>query len=298
MRRGLRLGVGEKFVTLTVPHLDPVQDAEILAKSYGRFRESLIRYLCKYRGYHRKEARRLSYVRVMECTPGTRDDGHAHLHLWMLAPFIDKRLIAVLWWCALPWAYRQRATWVPMEAPGTPNIAAYDRAAIMHRVGSDTHMPLLSVDVQAVHGDDVANELIKYLVKNRKEGEWIDPQIEAELYEAMDGRRSVSTSRGFWGDLQESPHCEHCGCVGEGYHVHPELTEDAKMALERQIRGQRTVRGPPGATSFLDTPVINPTARETIAEFDEACGETGSPDSHWVREPGWSRGAVDTRPGK
>lgn len=301
IRRPLPRGVSEKFVTLTSPHIHPVEDARMLSQAFGRFREGLVRYLAKYRGMSKRQARRLAYVRVLEITPGNAGGGHAHLHLWAMLPFVDKRVLAVLWWRALPYDYREACRWVPLD---TTNLDRRDMRAIHYRIRNrapvcsradaktdiSLEIPYPSVDIQAV-GDDVASELIKYLVKNRKAGEFIPSEIEAELYQAMDGRRSVATSRGFWTDVQPVAHCQECGTVGD-CDIRLTLNATGQAALDRAVR---QTRGPPRETSFLDTEGISPSVLEITREFDAVCHEEGTPDSSWRHHPGWARRSVDTR---
>lgn len=295
LRRGQPLGVSEKFVTLTIPHIEPVQDARVLTEAFGRFREMLMRYLIKYRGIEKRRARRLAYVRVLELTPGSERDGHAHLHLWAMLPFIDKRVLAVLWWRALPFEYRWRCAWVELD--GSITLSESDRKAIGRRLqgtsrpSGNAAIPYPSVDIQGVT-DGVANELIKYLVKNRKDGEYIEPELEAELYQAMDGRRAVSTARGFWTDVCSLSECAECGVLGERFEVRLELSP---TGLTRLDESARQARAPPPDTSFVHTRGISPSVVETLREFDESCAQTGSFDSSWRDEPGWARNGCDPR---
>lgn len=289
------------MLTLTVPHCDPVMDAEVLAKTWRRFIAGLRRYLRKYRGYSKTQLRRCVYVRVLELTPGTADDGHAHLHIWIVAPYIDKRVIAGLWWRALPYEYQARIGTVPLERKG---LAPGDELALRRRnaLSPDDRLRYPNVDILGVTDDRVALEIIKYLVKNRKEGEWIEPDVEGDLLMAMEGRRAVSASRGFWTDARGPASCPECGVIGEGFIGEPIPHGEPLSPVGRPHRDDRRLagmgRGPPDRASFVHTGLISARTREILADFDQECAETGSPDSHWVNEPGWTRGCVDTRPRK
>ena len=302
---GLPAGCSEKFLTLTIPHIDPVQDAETLARSWRRFRAGLVRYLKTYLGYTPAAIRRCIYLRVMELTPGTSDDGHAHLHLWAVLPFVDKRVIAGLWWRALPFEYQQRVAWVPLKREG---LAKRDELALRRRdaISADDCLAYPSVDVQSVHDDAVAMEIIKYLVKNRKEGDYIPADVEADLYMALEGRRAVAASRGFWTDRKAPAVCEHCGSVGEGFDgfragadgEHGLCGSDSLEARECAAQLRAAARAPPSArTSFLDTQSISARTREMLRDFDEIAHEHGTPDSSHLDRDAWHLGMLDIRSG-
>jgi hypothetical protein len=135
----------------------------------------------------------VTYLRVLEWTPGTDGVGHPHFHLWMVSPFLRKRAVQVAW------------------------SRAWSRAAGVRR--------LCMVDVRRVEGDtmrdgdgatsSVAAELCKYLTKDwidGSAGERVSPSVFAQVWCALDGRRLRQSSAGFAsfevGVLKVCPSCE------------------------------------------------------------------------------------------
>lgn len=104
----------EKFVTLTVPHSGHAgSDVFELRRAFPELRASLGRYLLRkgstfgaLRGDAAKKLRSVPFWRSLEVTES--DDGHAHYHLWLLAPFIPKALLRHWWGRALSEDYRRK----------------------------------------------------------------------------------------------------------------------------------------------------------------------------------------------
>lgn len=110
-------------------------------------------------------------VRVLEWTPGADAKGHPHFYVWIFSPFINKALIDE-WW-----------------------------ADAIASAGYPTDGITIVVDIRAVDGDSsISSELIKYLTKDIDAcGNKIAPELYAEVYRALDGRRALQASRGVHG---------------------------------------------------------------------------------------------------
>ncbi len=67
-------------------------------------------------GESRRLVKLLRYCRVIEVTEGLAGEGHAHLHLWFLGPYIDQARIAHLWGESLSQGYRDKLWMVGIEA--------------------------------------------------------------------------------------------------------------------------------------------------------------------------------------
>jgi hypothetical protein len=169
----------EKLLTLTVPHHegDTVRGRiELVLAAWGYFLKSL-------NAWARTNRVELAWVRVLEWVLGHDGLGHPHIHVWIFSPFLPQNELTA-WW-----------------------RAALVRAGL--RRGDDER--LLDVDVREA-GDRVADELIKYLVKDiGAGGGYVDPAVFAEVYATLDGRRAVQGSRGFLGLGDGSAPCRHCG---------------------------------------------------------------------------------------
>jgi hypothetical protein len=177
-RRGGRWG--EKFLTLTAPHLPTQSVTErivIVLAAWARFLRRLNEFW-KERGVRSKH-----WFRVFEWTPGSDDRGHPHLHVWILSPFLPRDELE-RWW---------------REA-----LAEQIKGPMVERV---------IIDIREVHGESAERELIKYLTKDiTANGEKVAPEIYAEVYIALDGHRSSQASKGFMGKAKsEKQRCD-CGC--------------------------------------------------------------------------------------
>lgn len=86
---------GDKFLTLTIPHLaDDTVGTRIrrLQLAWPPFLKLLNAYL------RERVIRRVEWFRVIEWTIGTADQlGNPHLHLWVFAPYLDRELLVDLW---------------------------------------------------------------------------------------------------------------------------------------------------------------------------------------------------------
>lgn len=115
----------------------------------------------------------LSYLHVFEWTPGKHDGlGHPHMHVWMFSRFIEQATLELLW-----------------------------RKAYAHVTEQEwTDVPRLVVDVRAAR-PDVAHELVKYLTKDWEveagTAKRVRPEVFAEVYAELDGKRMRQSSAGF-----------------------------------------------------------------------------------------------------
>jgi hypothetical protein len=230
-----------------VPHSgDPAQDARELACACKRYRRALIAFLQNELGVP-KDLLRFPYVRVQEITAS--DGGHAHYHLWCFLPFIAQPIHSFLWSQALSEPYRRRAPIVRVESllarhtdersRGLMKRVFVSRRGSCGRMLSEIRMAV--VDVQA--GRKAETELIKYLVKDASRDEsgkleYVEPTQFAKLYAALEGRRTIQTSAGFWaaqGEAAEPVSCSECGTVhGKGHRPNCQLVPIEQNEKARQ----------------------------------------------------------------
>lgn len=254
---------GERLVTFTLPHRGTAQERiEVLRATWLRFwrllRDRLRPTLQTSSGIsfdvvahnlpngrsvedpeHMKLLDLLTYLLVFEWTPGKDDGkGHPHLHVWMFSRYLDnKELLHPLWTRAY---YEVRRAAVPC--------------------GPIEEIPLLVPDVRAAD-HDVDRELIKYLTKDWEVSEQgakrAEPEVFAQVYACLDGKRLKQSSAGFakWG-VEQAKICPCCGYENErGHWARVELThhlEDQKEFIGmyvphgRYFDGVRYVHPPPG----------------------------------------------------
>jgi len=129
-----------------------------------------------------KKLKSVEWLRVFEWTPGEDDGrGHPHLHIWIFSQYLEQGLLSEWWLAAL------------------------------HREGCSTNIAI--VDIRSVNDPQaISSELIKYLTKDiDAQGDKISPELYAEVYSALDGRRALQASRGFMRLAERQlPACE-CG---------------------------------------------------------------------------------------
>jgi hypothetical protein len=175
---------GERLFTLTIPHrpTDTIRGRiDLLLAAWRYFLKSL-------NAWTRDHRIDLEFVRVLEWTPGSDDLGHPHLHVWAFSTYLPQDFLTAWWRDAL------------------------ERAGML--LGDQEE--ILKVDVRAACGSDqIANELVKYIYKDiGTDGRYIDPATFAEVYAALDGRRVLQGSRGFFAAADELAACRHCGTRG------------------------------------------------------------------------------------
>lgn len=187
-RRGLLVGRrrwSEKFLTLTVPHLEggKTVDAErrvtLLRGAWKRFLRDLNRLV--FAPALASGGAKVHWFAAHEWTPGSDSQGHPHLHVWLLCPWLDRELLVSRWRSAL------------------------DAEGFCWTEGQKTIL-----DVRAAKGRDgrsdssCANELIKYLVKDLEKtvsedghNQFVDPALFARMYVLYDGSRRTQGASGF-----------------------------------------------------------------------------------------------------
>lgn len=241
---------GERFLTLTLPARGgPVERLEVINATWSRFwrtlldelrpqlsapsgirgehiargvseskAENAIRVMRSYRAArtHRKDAPALdrhdaiptgdyelplsdvfSYFRVLEWTPGADGQGHPHVHAWLFSQYLDQRRLEELWQAA--WIHVQRARLHGLEEPKHGPIE--EKKTI--------------VDIRAAT-KGVEKELVKYLTKDWEvedgQAKRANPEVFAQVYAALDGKRRRQSNSGF--SIWATEHLNECPCCG------------------------------------------------------------------------------------
>ena len=216
--------LSEKLLTLTLAHSgDVAHDLHTLPRAWRWFWR-LLREQLERDGMAKEIVRQLVYVRVIEATRGTKHDGHAHMHVYLIAPYIHHEVLGLLWARAL----RRCGCDVNANCDPTPlaevlgqEMPEWRRNQLRQRLVTRKNgaplefVPNPVVDIQECYGG-VENELIKYLVKDAERDEHgnllFDDVFLARVYEGTEGIRMVQTSRRFWIDHgKRTCRCEKCG---------------------------------------------------------------------------------------
>ncbi len=171
---------GDKFLTLTVPHVG----TDTIARRIERVLAAWTVFLRLLNDYFKSRViRRVEWLRVLEWTPGNTDQlGHPHLHLWFFAPYLDHEMLREYWRRAL------LAGGCPPEHCASPVL-----------------------DIRAMKDPrSGALELIKYLTKDiSANGERLDAELYAQVINALDSHRQTQCSRGFMSRAKKAPRlCE------------------------------------------------------------------------------------------
>lgn len=180
---------GEKFLTLTAPHVSDDTIAIRIARVFDvwpLFLRALNTYFREY------AVRSAEWFRVFEWTIGNDELGHPHLHLWLFCPFLPPDTLREWWTSAL----------LSVGCPSASLTGGGKRGT----AGAIVHIEKVTAE------DGGARELIKYLTKDiTNNGDKIRPELYAEVYVALDGRRITQASRGFMARAEGAAQRCECG---------------------------------------------------------------------------------------
>ena len=212
LRKGGRWG--EKLLTLTVPHfrfddvvawpfyqvvsaeavekgigqehLEVVVRIELLLRAWRRFSIRLQRW---GRGIRRLSKARIKWYRALEWTPGSDGLGHPHFHVWMLAPYLDKALLDE-WWAA--------SLCEVLGCEALPSPVVTDIKSIKQRP-DEIRRELLKGKGHALRYSSAGGDVIAYAdgwsIVEIEQGVRVSAEVAARVYEALDRRRMVQTSK-------------------------------------------------------------------------------------------------------
>jgi len=182
---------GERLVTFTVPHSgDLAADVELLPRLWRAIEAPWRRHL-RARGLRETQV----YVRSIEVAHA----GHAHLHVWMLGPYIERALLAVWWTEACAREGREvlaRSVADVVREARDPRTREW-----LQRHVQGESVPWLVVDVRGGSGGAAAAYAAKvgvalYTVKGTEVQE-LAPVHAARVYEALEGVRVTQWARGW-----------------------------------------------------------------------------------------------------
>lgn len=197
-RRGGRWAL--RMMTLTLPHDAPgvvqtvVGRVEQFRKAWKHFRKLLAVHLRHRVRETRGDEALLHWYAAFEWTAGADRIGHPHAHVAMASPYVVKATIEDFW----RWS---------LEHAGIGELQMWGR-----RMRPIYDGPIVC-DIAEAYGPDPAAELCKYIIKAIDTGGRLDPELYAQAYEALDGKRSYSGSPGFLSLAMWAPECS-CGVSG------------------------------------------------------------------------------------
>jgi len=222
MRRGGRHS--EKLLTLTLPHLPEHgvrQRIELVKSAWPYFLKSLNAYL-------RERGESAEWLRSVEWTLGSDEQGHPHMHVWFFGP------------------------WLPHK-PEDDQVTAWWRKALVHVGFPRNRLDALMVDLRAVRsgrvdeGGDIVTEVVKYMTKDIvAPGEHVAPETYAKVYEAFDGRRTLQASRGFMALADKPVCCRECGAEASLRVQVAKRPDWAKETVSEDCARVDVATGPPG----------------------------------------------------
>lgn len=219
----------------------------------------------------------VSYLWVLEWTPGRDGFGHPHLHAWLFCPYVPQWQIQRLW----AEAFADVTDGKLLELNGA-RCGAHVGASVelggkrdprwLHvetggGVGELGRVDCPIVDVRAVHltddSEDVAKELVKYLLKDWEVtadgARRVPVEVFAQLYTTIEGRRLRQSSSGLSRfALEKFCACPACHYEDErGGHwafVAIEYKAAAALALPRPLEAWEFVAPCPPATGPPSAP--------------------------------------------
>lgn len=214
-RRGYRGTEGkwsEKLLSFTVPHgpNGPADDARKLVDAWQRLLRRVRAHLVERGAYRlsptgRKVAVSVPWCRALEVA--TRNEHHAHMHVWYFGPYLDVVLMHA-WWGEL---MQEQGLTVPVKTWGTIKAEARARRRTIDRrmqmwldnPTDETPIPWGIVDLtsdRSAEGAVAAYSqkvgLALYVVKGL-ETQRMSPAHVAAIYETFEGTRAVQWARGW-----------------------------------------------------------------------------------------------------
>lgn len=237
---------GEKFFTLTVPHVEvnAIEGARQACESKGigassqsvAARVALLIEAWRYfshrlqkwaRGVHLDVGKRarIAWYRAFEWTP-SEGLGHPHFHLWLVAPYLPQPMVVGWWRAAL------RRAGLPWEGDLIVDIRPWKMR------GEDRANELIK-GARALHLETTVQYIEGWQIVDQVDGKRVPPEVSARLYESLEGHRLVQTSKGLLEPvLHMCPFCEGDGTVDVRI-LRPSAAELAKL--------EGTQRAPPSS---------------------------------------------------
>lgn len=215
----------EKFYTVTLPHSGNVtRDIATLPKAWRIFWKLTRLHLEIDRGFTKAQIAALVYVRVIEVTAGQKNDGHAHMHIYIICPYLYAPVLRLHWAKAIDsygYDVNSRSKPTPLADMLAHNMEAWQRdelqrLLVTRRNGEPLkEVPNPVIDIEKCESG-IEHEIIKYLVKDAERDEQgrlsFDADFLARVYRGTEGFRMVQTSRRFWVPMKTAA----CACVNCG----------------------------------------------------------------------------------
>lgn len=225
---------GEKHLTLTMPHTLETKEAVLaIFAAWTFFARSLQGYFRSNReAFHGEKA---DYYRAFEWTPGDDGRGHAHFHIWLLAPYLEQSMLREWWRSALKKANVPIPTYdddhekAGEEKPVNVHITSVENPK--GKYSRDEHF-----ERELLKSDRALQEFAKMTVREHggvrivryadgwsimetfvdREGrkQKIEPALAAALYEALESKRMAQSSRRFYAADTIAKGCRECGDPG------------------------------------------------------------------------------------
>jgi hypothetical protein len=195
------------LATFSVRHGSSIEEtAERLERAWRAF----------YKRAH-LEGWALAYASVLEVTAGRDGQGHPHLHVALVAPYLPYGQLRAAW---------RRAT--------GDDEAQLDLAANRR-------------DGRPSSASSAARYLGKYLGKGVQVSE-MTPELAGRTLAMLWGRRTVRSSRGFWAPWERPP-CQCCGQVPDPEPLRTASRFRWQAPVERMVAALRVPRGTPANVS-------------------------------------------------
>lgn len=228
--QGRRKGLEPRacLLTGTVRHIDPLTDRDTIARAWPNFRRALLHELGGGLPDQRGKPHAPPYCAGWEITPGTKGDGHVHLHAAFVLPWVDREALKGAW---------ERLT----DGEGELDMATGGQAASHGETITTSKSAAAYV---AKHGRGAvrttrgsARNAAEYATKaTGKTAAHLSPEVAAAWVRIAHARRMTTTSRRL---LKGIPVSEPCGCGGS-WGVNYERPDDG-----RRLRCQVAPRAPP-----------------------------------------------------
>lgn len=275
----------EKLLTFTVPHGEsPAHDVDTLRAAWPMLWRKVLKHL---RNRCVKKKVSVPWMRAMEVAPG-ETGGHAHLHVWLVAPYLEVVVLRAWWGEILETLGRK----VPRRPKAEALSQARDaRTAEWLGEGETVAWPVVDLrrgDHEAT-GKYVTKVGVAMYVTKGLTVQRVTPVHMAAIYESLEGARVVVWAKG-WAPKKEPSrrkwrlvriHSNAASSMGAG-----ESCQNEKRAGVAAVRDTAECARPPPTATAAEAKSCS-----TSADVAQVMGSTG-----WRQQsidwPRWSVGSV------
>lgn len=283
-RRRLGGRYTEKHLTLTIPDGYIRGEGAVSWRVHVLY-DAWRRFSVRLRKWLKERELPIWYYRGFEWTGGADGQGHPHFHVWLFSPYLPVGLLH-WWWvqslteCGVLVCGEEHARYFGPGGrarrnvrPTGPLVGEQGEAAIDRRGafvvldvrqvtvrrspvqfeiikgGRSVKLERPRLRVEGRGGQDLIAYIGGWMVSDRDDaGGFVSAEVNAELYEALEGRKQVRASDGFLALGEQEARCPCCSAAGR-FQTSIVAWQDPEVDTKREAIGLPSIRAPAGADS-------------------------------------------------